>query len=104
MCYGEKQGHHAGPIAGPMHHSAPHSGGHGMCGCEEKQGHHSGAHGMCGGEEKQGHHSGEHGMCGCVGRRFLSKKERVEMLEEYRESLKCELEGVEEELKRLQVE
>jgi hypothetical protein len=26
------------------------------------------------------------------------------MLEEYRESLKCELEGVEEELKRLQVE
>ncbi len=88
MCYGEKQGHHAGPIAGPMHNSAPHSGGHGMCSCEEKQGHHSDAH----------------GMCGCVGRRFLSKKERVEMLEEYRESLKCELEGVEEELKRLQVE
>ncbi len=88
MCYGEKQGHHAGPIAGPMHHSAPHSGGHGACGCEEKQ----------------GHHSGEHGMCGCGGRRFLSKKERIEMLEEYRESLKCELEGVEEELKRLQVE
>ncbi len=88
MCYGEKQGHHAGPIAGPMHHSAPHSGGHGTCGCEEKQ----------------GHHSGEHGMCGCGGRRFLSKKERIEMLEEYRESLKCELEGVEEELKRLQVE
>jgi hypothetical protein len=91
MCYGEKQGHHAGPVAGPMHHGAHHSGGHGM-------------HGTCGCEEKQGHHSGAHGMCGCGGRRFLSKKERVEMLEEYRESLKCELEGVEEELKRLQVE
>jgi len=84
MCCGEKQGHHAGP----MHHGVPHSGEHGMCGCEEKQGHNSGAH----------------GMCGCGGRRFLSKKERIEMLEEYRESLKCELEGVEEELKSLQAE
>jgi hypothetical protein len=43
-------------------------------------------------------------MCGCGGRMFLSKKERIEMLEEYRESLKCELDGVEEELKRLQVD
>jgi hypothetical protein len=43
-------------------------------------------------------------MCGCKGRRFLSKKERIEVLEEYKESLKCELEGVEEELKRLQVD
>jgi hypothetical protein len=91
MCCGEKQGYHAGPVAGPMHHGAHHSGGHGM-------------HGMCGCEEKQGHHSDAHGMCGCGGRKFLSKKERVEMLEEYRESLKCELEGVEEELKRLQVD
>lgn len=29
------------------------------------------------------------------------KKERIEMLEEYRESLKCELDGVEEELKEI---
>jgi hypothetical protein len=42
--------------------------------------------------------------CGCGERRFLSRKEKVEMLEEYRESLKCELEGVEEELKKLQKE
>jgi hypothetical protein len=31
----------------------------------------------------------------------LSKKERIEMLEEYRESQKCELDGVEEEMKEL---
>jgi hypothetical protein len=43
-----------------------------------------------------------HGMCGCGGeRRFLSRKEKIEMLEEYRESLKSELEGVEEALKEL---
>jgi len=69
-----------------------------MC-CQEGQGrhvmpmhhgiHHLGAGGMCG--------------CGCHERRFMSKKERIEMLEEYRESLKCELEGVEEELKDLQM-
>jgi hypothetical protein len=40
--------------------------------------------------------------CGCGQRRFLGRKEKVEMLEEYRESLKRELEGVEEELKRAQ--
>jgi hypothetical protein len=71
------------------------------CGDEEKHGHHSGhiGHGT--------HHGGiVHGMCGCNcgGRRFLSRKEKVEMLEEYRESLKNELEGVEEELKELQRE
>jgi hypothetical protein len=71
---------------------------------------------MCCGEEKQGHHAGHighgahggmaHGMCGCGcgGRRFLSKRERIEMLEEYKESLKNELEGVEEELKELGVQ
>jgi hypothetical protein len=51
------------------------------------------------------HHMGMvRGMCGCGcgGRRFLSRKEKIEMLEEYRESLKSELEGVEEELKELQ--
>lgn len=69
---------------------------------------------MCCGEEMQGHHAGHMGHeahhrgmakgmcgCGCGERRFLSKKEKVEMLEEYKESLKSELEGVEEELKML---
>lgn len=72
---------------------------------------------MCCGEEMQGRHAGHigheahhrgmaYGMggCGCGKRRFLSKKEKVEMLEEYRESLKNELEGVEEELKELKGE
>ena len=72
---------------------------------------------MCCGEEMQGHHGGHigheahhkgmaHGMCGCGcgGRKFLSRKEKIEMLEDYRESLKNELEGVEEELKKLQSE
>ena len=72
---------------------------------------------MCCGEEMHGHLGGHigheahhkgmaHGMCGCGcgERRFLSRKEKIEMLEEYRESLKNELEGVEEELKKLQSE
>ena len=69
------------------------------CGDEEMHGHQAG-HMMHG-----AHHRGMvHGMCGCRcgGRRFLSRKEKVEMLEEYRASLKNELEGVEEELKELQ--
>lgn len=72
---------------------------------------------MCCGEEMHGHHAGHighgaphggmaHGKCdcGCGGRKFLSNKERIEMLEEYSESLKSELEGVEEELKELKGE
>jgi hypothetical protein len=53
------------------------------------------------------HHRGmPHDMCGCGcgGRMFLSRKEKVEMLEEYRESLKNELDGVEEELRKLKKE
>jgi hypothetical protein len=72
---------------------------------------------MCCGEEMQGmqgHHGRHafhgaprggmmHGMHGCCGgRRFLNRREKIEMLEEYRASLKNELEGVEEELKMLQ--
>jgi hypothetical protein len=34
----------------------------------------------------------------------LSKKEKIEKLEEYRGSLKCELDGVEEELKEIKGE
>jgi hypothetical protein len=69
---------------------------------------------MCCGEEMHGHHAGHSAFhrgeansicgCGCGGRRFLSKKERIGMLEEYSESLKSELEGVEEELKSLKNE
>ena len=69
------------------------------CGDKEMQGHHAGhiGHGA--------HHRGmAHGMCSCGGRRFLSRKEKIEMLEEYRESLKSELEGVEEELNELKRE
>lgn len=35
-----------------------------------------------------------HSMCGCGGRRFLSRKEKLEMLGKYRASLESELEGV----------
>ena len=91
MCCGEKQGHESVP----MMHGVCQSGAGEMCGCEEKPGSHALPmhHGT--------HHSGARGMCGCGERKFLSKKERIEMLEEYRESLKCELDGVEEEMKEL---
>ena len=72
---------------------------------------------MCFGEEMRGHNAGQirhdahhrgmlHGTCGCScgGRRFPSKKERKEMLEEYKETLTSELEGVEEELRALKGE
>jgi hypothetical protein len=68
---------------------------------------------MCYGEIEHGCHgfispraNMARGMCSCGsgGRRFLSKKERIEMLEEYLESLKSEMEGVEEELKELKRE
>ncbi len=76
MCCGEEMhGHHGRHMDGHMGHGAHHRGMMAM------------AHDMCG--------------CGCTGRRFLNKKEKIEMLEEYRESLKNELEGLEEELKEL---
>jgi hypothetical protein len=71
---------------------------------------------MCCGDENMHHGAsgchemplagpGHHGACGCAGgRKFLSKKERVEMLESYREALKNELEGVEEALNELKKE
>jgi len=43
-------------------------------------------------------------MCCCGNREFMDKKERTEMLEEYREELKSELDVVEEELKELRGE
>jgi hypothetical protein len=53
------------------------------------------------------HHMGKgQGACGCScgGRKFLSKEEELESLEEYKESLKRELEGVEEKLNELKGE
>jgi len=48
--------------------------------------------------------AGHSGMCCCGNREFMDKKERTEMLEEYREELKSELDVVEEELKELRGE
>ncbi len=72
---------------------------------------------MCCNGENQGHHHrnrtfGAHHMgmahgacgCGCGERKFPSKKEKLEMLEEYKESLKSELEEVEEEVNQLKGE
>ncbi len=77
-----------------------------MCCGEEMHGHHGGQMEHMGHMGNKGHHGTmamAHGMCGCGcgGRRFLSRKEKIEMLEEYKEALKNELEGVEEELKEL---
>ena len=45
------------------------------------------------------------GCCGCGGgmfsRRFISKREKLERLEEYRDQLKKELEGVTEHIQEL---
>jgi hypothetical protein len=88
MCCGEKQGHQSVVTQG-----VGQSGAREMCGCEEKHSQHAMP------MRPTIHHSHAHGTCGCGERKFLSKNEKIEMLEEYRESLKCELEGVEEELK-----
>ena len=41
-------------------------------------------------------------MCGCCSSRsFISKEERIELLEDYRASLEKEAKGVEEEIQRV---
>jgi len=40
-------------------------------------------------------------MYGCSGRSFLTKEEKIEMLEEYRESLEREAKGVAERIAEL---
>lgn len=80
MCFGEGQGHPGMRMHGLR------VGAGGMCGC-------------MGGPNPVPLHEG----C-CHGRRFLSRKERIEMLEGYREALKQELEGVEEALEELRRE
>lgn len=94
MCCGEKQGRESVTV----NQGVCQSGAHEMCGCEEKQGYHAMS------MRHEGHHASSHGMCRCHERRYLSRKERIGVLEEYRESLKRELEGVEEELKEIKRE
>jgi hypothetical protein len=91
MCCKDKQGNESVTVI----QGACQSGARETCGCEEKQGHNAVPmpHGV--------HHSHPHGMCGCHKSRPLSKEEQIELLEGYRESLKRELEGVEEELKEI---
>lgn len=89
MCCGDKRGFGDGPS-----HAGGHRAGAGEnCGCHEP-GHNSSA------EHHGSGHSGGRDAC-CCGHSLLSREERISMLEKYRNSLKSELEGVEEELKRL---
>jgi hypothetical protein len=57
------------------------------------------AHGCCGGEK--GSHGMQHHACCGITRRYITKEERREALESYREDLKKELQGVEERLAEL---
>ncbi|KUK45069.1 MAG: hypothetical protein WCY97_01430 [Methanothrix sp.] len=89
MCCGDKHGFGDGPSnAGVRRLGVGEN-----CGCHEP-GHHSVAShhgsGLFGGRE----------TC-CCGHPHPSQEERISMLEKYRERLKNELEGVEEELMRL---
>lgn len=66
---------------------------------------------MCKTPSSHGHHvhHSEGCRCGCsccgggpsVRRRYLSSKERKDMLEKYREELKNELQGLDEEIARI---
>jgi len=89
MCYVEKPGH---PVA-PLHGAASRLGASEMCGCMDRHGVHGSPYGI--------HHLGHHERCCCHERRLFCSKERIDMLETYRESLKMELEGVEEALEAL---
>lgn len=85
MCYVEKPGHRLAHLHGIVTRMGVNE----MCGCMVRHG---------------TPHYGRHGMCCCHERMFFGRKERKEMLEKYRESLKKELDGVEEELKVLQTD
>jgi hypothetical protein len=91
MCCEGKQGHQSVIVTQGVCQSDARE----MCGCEIKHGHHAMP------MRHKIHHSDAHGTCGCGERKLLSKKERIDMLEEYRESLECELDGVEEKLKEI---
>jgi len=94
MCCAEKQDHQSVDVNQGVCQSDARE----MCGCEAKPGSHAVS------MRHRVHHSEAHGTCCCLERKFLSKKERIEMLEGYRESLKCELDGVDEKLKALKEE
>jgi len=94
MCCGERQGHQSAIVT----QGAGQSGMRETCGCEERHGHHDMhmSHKM--------HHSEDHGSCCCKEGKQLSKEERIKMLEEHRELLKCEMNWVEEELNEIKRE
>lgn len=85
MCYVEKPGNPVAPLHGVVYRPDVSE----MCCCMDRHL----FHGI--------HHFGHHERCCCHERRFFGSKERMEMLEKYRESLKKELEGVEEALEAL---
>ncbi len=64
--------------------------------------------GCCETPKQHGHHHGGHGMhdshgccCGGGSRHFVTAKERLAALEEYRKQAELELEGVSEAIKEL---
>jgi len=57
---------------------------------------------MCGPSRPRPKQWGHENCCGCHGRRFLSPDEERQLLEEYREQLKKEQEGLEARLKELE--
>jgi hypothetical protein len=89
MCCGDKRGFGDGLL----HAGVRRPGAGENCGCHDL-GHSSAAshHGPG--------HSGERDTC-CCGYPLPSREERISMLEKLRDSLKGELEGVEDELKEL---
>ncbi len=89
MCCGDKHGFGDGPSpAGVRRFGAGVN-----CGCNEPGHRSAAAHHGTG-------HSGGRDTC-CCGHPLPTREERISMLERYRDSLKRELEGVEEELKKL---
>jgi len=60
-----------------------------MCGCNERAGmpHHHGFNGMMG--------------CCCSNRRFMTKAERINWLEDYKKNLQAEIKAVDEVIKEL---
>jgi len=58
-------------------------------------------HGCCGGEASAHKMAASHGCCHGPSRHFITKAERKEALEQYRDQLQKELTGVEEHLQEL---
>ena len=58
-------------------------------------------HGCCGGEASARKVAASHCCCSGLSRNFITKEERREALEQYKDQLKKELTGVEEHLQEL---